>query len=140
MDKMLDTSLPEIYSSFVPGNGSFSSEEDAQNFMVHIEQSFKMLNREIFKLNKNQIVLQDLLENGLSNLNVRLGDLEEDVGKKPAQLERKYDAPNLWGSVSTLASLFSTLSERKYSGVTNASVKSMLDLGITTSQTRADQL
>ena len=133
---MLDTSLPEVYSSFIPGTGSFSSKEDAQNFMAHIEESFKTLNREVFKLNKNQIVLQDLLENGLQNLDVRLGDLEEDLGKKPVHLEREYDAPSLWGSVSTIASLISTLRERKHSSLTDESVKSIVDLALNRLETK----
>ena len=68
--QMIDTSLPELYSLFVPEAGSFSSKEDAHNFMVHIESTFKMVNREIFKLNKNQAVMQDLMDNSLRNLDL----------------------------------------------------------------------
>ena len=49
---MIDTSLPEVYASFTPATGSFSSKDDARNFMIHIEQTFKNLNKEILKLNK----------------------------------------------------------------------------------------
>ena len=80
---MIDTSLPEVYASFTPATGSFSSEDDARNFMIHIEQTFKNLNKEILKLNKNQVVMHDLLENGLSNLDIRVTDLEDDLGEKP---------------------------------------------------------
>ena len=63
--EMIDTSLPEVYSSFTPKTGSFASEDDARNFMLHIETTFKSLNREIFKLNKNQVVMHELLDNGI---------------------------------------------------------------------------
>ena len=116
--QMIDTSLPEVYSSFIPETGSFSSEDDARNFMVHIETSFKTVSKEIFKLNKNQMVMQDLLDNGLTNLDLRLKDIEEEVGNKPAHLEMEYDAPNLWGSISTMASLFSSFTENKPSTLT----------------------
>ena len=104
--EMIDTSLPEVYSSFTPETGSFASEDDARNFMLHIETTFKSLNREIFKLNKNQVVMHELLDNGIRNLDARVTDLEDEVGEKPVHLERKYDAPNLWGSISAVASIF----------------------------------
>ena len=124
---MIDLSLPEVYSSFIPETGSFSGEDDARNFMVHIENSFKTVSKEIFKLNKNQIIMQDLLDNGLTNLDLRLKDIEEEVGNKPAHLEKEYDAPNLWGSVSTMASLFSSFTEKKSSTLTEESMNYVLN-------------
>ena len=127
---MIDTSLPEVYASFTPATGSFSSEDDARNFMIHIEQTFKNLNKEILKLNKNQVVMHDLLENGLSNLDIRVTDLEDDLGEKPVHLEREYDAPNVWGSVSALASMISNLNEGKDTTMNEKSVRSILDLSV----------
>ena len=136
--QMIDTSLPEVYSSFVPETGSFSSEDDARNFMVHIESSFKMVSREIFKLNKNQVVMQDLLDNGLRNLNLRLKDVEEEVGNKPVHLEKEYDAPNLWGSVSTMASLFSSFTEKKSTALTEESMNFALNSAIRNLEVKND--
>ena len=120
---MKDTLLPEVYSSFIPEIGSFSSEDDARNFMLHIETTFKNLNRELFKLNKNQIVMHDLLDNGIRNLDARVTDLEEEVGDKPVHLERKYDAPNLWGSISAIASIFGS----EGAGFNTDSIRSLLN-------------
>ena len=85
---MINTSLPEVYYLFVPNTDSFSRKEDARNFMVHIESLFKMISHEIFRLNKNQMVMQDLLDNGLSNLDLRLKYIEVEEGNKPVYLKK----------------------------------------------------
>ena len=128
--EMIDTSLPEVYASFIPALGSSSSEDDARNFMLHIEQTFKNLNKEILKLNKNQVIMHDFLDNGLRNLDIRVTDLEDDLGEKPVHLEREYDAPNVWGSVSVLASMVSNLNEDKDATMNEKSVRSILDLSV----------
>ena len=99
----MDNSLPTKYLPFSPSNDKTSSTDDARGFMEHIELTFKSMNDEIFKLNKNQIALQNLLDKSIQNLDLRINDLESEIGNKPPQLDEKFDAPNLWGVVATSA-------------------------------------
>ena len=130
VSQMIDISLPKVYSTFEPESDSISSEDDATQFMNHIEQAFKTLNLEILKLNKNQVVMQDLIHDGLSSLDVRVKEIENEIGSKPVHLEQDYDAPNLWSGVSTLATFVSEIKDQESTNIDTTKARAMIDSAV----------
>ena len=64
-----------------------NSEEDvqaqAEKCMAHIEMSFLTMQAEHEKLYTNQVILQDQITNDSKKLDLRIHELQYDLGTKP---------------------------------------------------------
>ena len=47
--------------------------------------------------------MQQYVNDTSHNLDLRVAELVDDIGTKPFQLDAKYDAPNLWGTIAQIS-------------------------------------
>ena len=72
--------------------------------MAHIEKSFLTMQGEQDRLHANQSILRDQIVNGSRKFELRIHELQDDLGTKPSHLLDKFDAPSLWGTVGMMGS------------------------------------
>ena len=139
VEKMMDTSDPSQYRPFVLSSNSFTSEDDARNFMSHIEQNLQSLHSEVLKLNKNQRFLQDLLDKSVQNLDARVKDLEDEVGHKPTQLDWEFDSPNLWSGFGNIASFINGVKDSTADVMSSIEIKRVVDKSLAPIEEKMDK-
>ena len=66
---------------------------------------------EILKLHTNILVLQDFFKNSVQSLDTQAKDLQDELGMNPAQIDFRFDAPNLWSIVGNLASILENVED-----------------------------
>ena len=94
---------------------------------------------EIFKLKKNQRILQELLDKSVRNIDVRILDLEDEVGNKPVQLDWEFDAPNLWSGFSNIASFISSVKDSTSDFMSSIEIKRIVDKNLTPLEEKVDK-
>ena len=65
---------------------------------------------EFKKLHANQLFLRDCIHTGSKQFDHRIHKLQDDLGKKPSNLEARFDTPSIWG---TVGELYNTVSSNK---------------------------
>ena len=70
---------------------------------VHIDKACMIMYAEMQKIKAKNEILNKLLSESSSNLDLRLTELQDDVGNKPSHLDFDFDAPSIWGTIGTLA-------------------------------------
>ena len=93
---------PSVYSSFMNKKEDEEATTNDEKF-VHIDQAFLLMYEEIKKVYVKNLVLEKLLSDSTENLDLRLTELQDDVGNKPSHLDAEFDAPSIWGTVGSLA-------------------------------------
>ena len=61
----------------------------------------------------NQSILRDGIVNGSRKFEVRIHELQDDLGSKPAHLLEKSDAPSLWGTRSMMGSSITNVEQEQ---------------------------
>ena len=77
--------------------------------LQHIENAFKGLHETVRKLNSRNKVLEDLINQGSENFDLRIIGLKDELGVKPKQVGVKFDAPSLWSAMGGLTDVVSQL-------------------------------
>ena len=82
---------PPNYKYFEQGKGT-SSKEDAAFILKHIDDSFKGLHETVHVLYQKNTMLEELLNNGSENSDLRITEVGDEQDTKPKYLGIKYDA------------------------------------------------
>ena len=93
---------PPVYTSFLSKKEGEKPKALEDRF-VHIDRAFLLMSEEIMKMYEKNLTLKQLLTESTSHLDLRLTELQDDVGKKPSHLDVAFDAPSIWGTIGTLA-------------------------------------
>ena len=62
------------------------------------------MHKEMGRVFANQEILKERLTNGSRNFDLRILELQDDLGEEPLHLISKFDAPSLWGAVGVMGS------------------------------------
>ena len=62
---------------------------------VHIDKACMIMYAEMQKIKAKNEILNKLLSESSSNLDLRLTELQDDVGNKPRHLDSDFDAPSI---------------------------------------------
>ena len=98
---------PLKYAAFEP-NSDDSAEEQATQYMSHIEKVFTAIHVEMQKIHRNQVLMSTFMKESAPAFDVRLKDLEEGIGRKPGGLSNEIDALNVWGVIANLVNQLET--------------------------------
>ena len=79
-------------------------EDSAQQYANHLDSNVEIMFEELEKSKKVQGFLANLVQNSIESLEVKLHDIKDVVGRKPAQLQENLDTPDLWSTVGEVAS------------------------------------
>ena len=83
-----------------------TSDEQAEDYVRHIDATFKAIISEIEKVKQNQKNISELLNNGSQNYELRLTELSDEVGSKPHNLSPDLDTPSLWATIGEIGCKF----------------------------------
>ena len=104
MDELFPSSPSNPYKKLMDENFAFSN-ENANGYAQHFDDSLNTLSNEVVKMTKAQSLLGHLLAGSSENANIRMDEITDLVGVKPPLLEGIFDAPHLWGTVGDLATM-----------------------------------
>lgn len=93
---------PSIYTFLMSKRENEKLKTSEERF-DHIDQAFLQIYEEIKKVYSKKLVLNKLLAENTSHLDLRLTELQDDVGNKPSHLDFDFDAPSVWSTIGTLA-------------------------------------
>ena len=69
------------------------------------------MNKEMERVFANQAILKERLTKGSKNFDLRILELQDDLGEKPSHLIDKFDAPSLWGTARVMGSSILAMEE-----------------------------
>ena len=78
-----------------------------QKNMEHIGKTFLSLHSELKKLHSNHVFIQYFVNKGSKNFNLRINEIQDNLGDKPTKLNDMFDAPSLWGATGALGNSWS---------------------------------
>ena len=114
-----DTLSP--FSKFESDDSSEDVNAMAKDFLSHVDNTFELIYAEFKKLHKNQMVMRELMNDTAQSLELKVTELQDDMGLKPTHLNSEFDASNLWGTVGIIANIIETVRD------THKSIDSNLD-------------
>ena len=79
-------------------------EDKVPEYFNDMDNNTKLLFEEVLKAQRVQAFLSNLLEQTTNKVELKLDDISALIGENPIQLERKFDTPDLWGTVGEVAS------------------------------------
>ena len=103
----LEIAPPTLYKGIVTELEDFDI-NDAKEHAHHFDEGLEILSSEMGKMSKVQQFLANLVKDTISSSNIRLADLNDEIGTKPCGLGSEFDAPDLW---STIGEVISNLTE-----------------------------
>ena len=103
VDQAVGVSDFKRYKSLFSSNTHFE-EGSFQQYAKHLDSSVEIVFEELEKSRKVQDFLENLVHNSTKSVEVKLHNLRDLIGRKPAQLQDKLDTPDLWGTMGEVAS------------------------------------
>ena len=102
MEKSSEANPSPSFKRFASDDKEGASDEEEEQFKNHVDGNFEILHNEMKKMKDKQATMFDIFQNTSQSINLRLGELQDDVGIKPSHLSAEFDAPSLWGTLGIL--------------------------------------
>ena len=104
-------------------------EEFLDKYSLHVNDTFSQMQQEINKLQLNQQVLVQLINDNTQHQKSLLSDLLDKVGEKPYHITSQFDAPHLWGSIGEVINQILAIKEQftKQSSITKSEMIDIVD-------------
>ena len=113
LDEMLEKSPFNDYKPYMdlnPNNWSNDGDLDSiKPAMQHFDRSLRAFGEDLQKMRDSQISVENVIKDMSTTFEVRIRELEDRLGKQPSDLNAKYDAPTVWGSVACVAEVVDDL-------------------------------
>ena len=88
----------KVYISLFSGKTKFVG-ESTQQYVKHLGSSVEIMFEEPETSNKVQHFLGNLFKNSVRSAEVKIEDLKDSIGKRPATLHNKLVIPDQWTTV-----------------------------------------
>ena len=83
-------------------DGEQTSDEQAEEYVRQIDETFRSIISEIEKVKQNQNKINEILNDGSQNFELRLTELTDEVGTKPANLSKDLDTASVWATIGEI--------------------------------------
>ena len=70
----------------------------------HFDESIDTLSSQVHTFQSVQNFLTNVLKDSTSSVDIKLSEIIDSIGIKPALLDNSFDAPDLWGTISEIGS------------------------------------
>ena len=100
--QFMETNNVKVYKPLFVGKTKFE-EDSTQQYMEHMDSSLTNMYEELETSKKVQKFLGNLVQNSVRSAEVKLHDLKDTIGHKPAKLQDKLDTPDLWSTVGEIS-------------------------------------
>ena len=95
--------------------------------MKHFDESLRLLYETVNQLKQQNTILQEQINSSSASFDIRIKDMEDELGVKPSELTQEFDAPNMWSAVGNLAGIVATTDSKPTKVLSDFKVKKMID-------------
>ena len=127
LESVLKPSILDYHSIPLKEEG-VSGEDQGTKIVNHFDKSLRLVFEAVNQMKQQQTFLQDQLNSSSISFDIRIKDMEDELGNKPSGLTQEFDAPNMWGAMGNLAGILATVDAKPTNVLTDAKVKRMIDV------------
>ena len=93
----------------------------------HFDETMRVIYEVVTQLRQQNASLQNQVNSSSQSFDVRIKDMEDELGTKPAELTQEFDAPNVLGAVGNLAVIVAKMNTKPVNVLSELNVKKMID-------------
>ena len=94
------------YPSIPTKEEGVPGEDQGTKVVKHFDETLRLVYDAVNQLKQQNTFLQDQINSSSANFDIRIRDMEDELGVKPSELTQEFDAPNMWSAVGNLAGLW----------------------------------
>ena len=100
-----------------------SGEDHGVKVVKHFDETMRVIYEVVTQLRQHNTILQNQVNSSSQSFDVRIKDMEHELGTKPAELTQQYDAPNVWSDVGNMAKIIAGMNTKPVKVLSETKIK-----------------